>query len=49
MIPAEVTGEPVTQLAFEVITTVTTFPFAKVDVVKVEAVSPEISLPFTRH
>ena len=44
----EVVGLPVTQLAFEVITHVTVFPFASVVLVYVEALVPTF-VPFTFH
>ena len=49
VIELEEAGEPVAQLELEVITTVTTSPFAKVVDVKVEAVSPATLDPFTCH
>ena len=45
----DVAGEPVAHVAVDVITTVIASAFAKPVVVYVDAVSPEISLPFFFH
>ena len=50
VIPLEVAGDPVKHgLALLVSITVTTLVSAKVDVVKVDAVSPETSVPLICH
>ena len=48
VIALEVAGLPVTQLAFEVITHVTVFPFESVVLVYVEELVPTF-VPFTFH
>ena len=45
----EVAGDPVAQLNEEVMITVITSPFTKVDEVYVEDVAPPILLPFNCH
>ena len=49
VIPADVAGFPVTQVALEVRTTVITSLFTKVVDEKVEAVAPPILTPFNFH
>lgn len=49
VIEFDVAGDPVAQLKEEVMITVTTSPFTKVDVVNVEAVAPPTFVPFTCH
>lgn len=49
VIPDEVTVEGLAQVALEVILHVITSPFASVDEVKVEDVSPDIAVPFLFH
>ena len=44
-----VTGPPIAQAAFEVITTVITWPFIRPDVEYVDPVCPEILIPFNCH
>ena len=48
VIALDVAGEPVTQAAFDVITTVTLFPFVKAEEVYVAAFVPTF-VPFTFH